>query len=322
MAGDWIPSGASCFSARMTSVPLGPSGSRNSRRRCATCAPPGRRQLRYVSACERDDGGARLFSFSCVHLPALRLHFHEPPINLTLNQTEAPPVPRLPAHFGIQVKSTDELVARRRVMEAFGHAGRSDEGVGCCYAVQDKVWFTGPDGHPWEVFVVTQGTPPRPRMSMLHAWRARPPYDRRACLPATSRRGAHRVNHEQVLHSARTARCAQVAPWWLSELLSGWPGSCCGLAYGGRLGPQLPRHSGGRLEIRSCGTSPPRARPSPPRARPSPPRARPRRQPRSQPPSRRRRHPREARPRHNPRSLRPRSHPNRQSPAEDESLVS
>jgi hypothetical protein len=26
--------------------------------------------------------------------------------------------------------------------------------VSCCYAVQDKVWVTDPDGNAWEVFVV------------------------------------------------------------------------------------------------------------------------------------------------------------------------
>ena len=31
-----------------------------------------------------------------------------------------------------------------------------DPPVTCCYAVQDKFWATDPDGHRWEVFVVTQ----------------------------------------------------------------------------------------------------------------------------------------------------------------------
>lgn len=69
----------------------------------------------------------------------------------------------------MQVKSTDEVVARRKLMEASGFPGVSEEGVGCCYAVQDKVWFHDPDGNAWEVFVVTEADipehrrPPRPQ---------------------------------------------------------------------------------------------------------------------------------------------------------------
>jgi hypothetical protein len=39
----------------------------------------------------------------------------------------------------------------------------------CCYARQDKIWVTDPDGTPWEVFTVLADTehdsadsPPRP----------------------------------------------------------------------------------------------------------------------------------------------------------------
>ncbi|MNL88760.1 Cadmium-induced protein CadI [compost metagenome] len=30
-------------------------------------------------------------------------------------------------------------------------------GANCCYALQDKVWVTDPDGHQWEIFFVIQG---------------------------------------------------------------------------------------------------------------------------------------------------------------------
>lgn len=123
---------------------------------------PTRNRVHVALAC-RDVALSRAFYERLLGTPAtkvrpgyVKFEVHEPPINLTLNETDAPHVPRLPAHFGIQVKSTDEVVARRRVMEAFGYPGRSEEGGGCCYAVQDKVWFSDPDGHPWEVFVVTQ----------------------------------------------------------------------------------------------------------------------------------------------------------------------
>lgn len=81
----------------------------------------------------------------------------EPPLNLSLNEFARadPAAPGLAHHLGIQVKSTRavERIARR-MMEA-GLEGREEEQVACCYAVQDKIWFTDPDGHQWEIFVVT-----------------------------------------------------------------------------------------------------------------------------------------------------------------------
>lgn len=79
----------------------------------------------------------------------------EPPINLSLNLADEVPLQLSPAHFGIQVKSTVDVLAHRLRMTTAGYEARSEEAVTCCYAVQDKVWFVDPDGHQWEVFVVT-----------------------------------------------------------------------------------------------------------------------------------------------------------------------
>ncbi len=82
---------------------------------------------------------------------------HDPPLNLTLNAVEAAPLPpAAPAHFGVQVKSTQAVLDKRDEMDKAGFGHVSETGVGCCYAVQDKVWFQDPDGRRWEVFVVTQ----------------------------------------------------------------------------------------------------------------------------------------------------------------------
>ncbi len=80
----------------------------------------------------------------------------EPPLNLSLNLSSDVQPQRSPAHFGIQVKSTADVLAQRERMTAAGFGARDEEAVTCCYAVQDKVWFDDPDGHHWEVFVVTQ----------------------------------------------------------------------------------------------------------------------------------------------------------------------
>lgn len=79
----------------------------------------------------------------------------EPPVNLSLNEAGGDTGPSNPvAHFGIQVKSTEavKLVADR-LAEA-GLKTSTEENVTCCYAVQNKVWATDPDGNKWEVYVV------------------------------------------------------------------------------------------------------------------------------------------------------------------------
>ena len=105
---------------------------------------------------------AQLFGHSPTKVRAgyVKFELSDPPLNLTLNQASDPPRQASPAHFGVQVKSTAEVLERRQQMEAAGFGSRSEEGVGCCYAVQDKVWFADPDGHQWEVFVVTEADIP------------------------------------------------------------------------------------------------------------------------------------------------------------------
>ncbi|MEM9068006.1 MAG: ArsI/CadI family heavy metal resistance metalloenzyme [Myxococcota bacterium] len=78
----------------------------------------------------------------------------ELPVNLTLNETRAEIAGSVaPAHFGVEVESTEAVQSAHGVMRAGGFATLSEEGVTCCFAVQDKVWVVDPDGHRWEVFV-------------------------------------------------------------------------------------------------------------------------------------------------------------------------
>ena len=42
---------------------------------------------------------------------------------------------------------------KQRLQEQ-GILGKVEEGVACCFARQDKLWFTDPDGNPLEVFTV------------------------------------------------------------------------------------------------------------------------------------------------------------------------
>jgi lactoylglutathione lyase len=57
-------------------------------------------------------------------------------------------------HLGVEVASTEEVVAAARRFAAEGMSTRREDGTTCCYALQDKVWVTGPGGEQWEVYTV------------------------------------------------------------------------------------------------------------------------------------------------------------------------
>jgi catechol 2,3-dioxygenase-like lactoylglutathione lyase family enzyme len=79
----------------------------------------------------------------------------EPPVNLALNEVGGDTGPNNPvAHFGIQVKSSAAVLEVAERLEDAGLDTRAEENVTCCYAVQNKVWATDPDGNQWEVYVV------------------------------------------------------------------------------------------------------------------------------------------------------------------------
>lgn len=81
----------------------------------------------------------------------------DPSVNLTLNQIDQPVSGTAgSAHFGIQVKTIAAVHAAIERFKAAGISTVTEEGTTCCYAVQDKVWISDPDGHKWEVFVVLE----------------------------------------------------------------------------------------------------------------------------------------------------------------------
>ena len=76
-----------------------------------------------------------------------------PPLNFTLNQVPFDGSGAL-SHLGIQVASTDDVVAMKNAWEEKGLAPREEMQTSCCYALQNKAWVHDPDGNEWEVFVV------------------------------------------------------------------------------------------------------------------------------------------------------------------------
>jgi catechol 2,3-dioxygenase-like lactoylglutathione lyase family enzyme len=77
----------------------------------------------------------------------------EPPLKLVLIEGEAD-APTALDHLGIEVESTEQVTDATARLSTSGLATYAEEDTSCCYALQDKVWVTGPGQEPWEVYVV------------------------------------------------------------------------------------------------------------------------------------------------------------------------
>jgi hypothetical protein len=87
----------------------------------------------------------------------------EPPLKLVL--IENPCHGGSINHLGIEVESSDKLHAEIGRLADESMFTEEEIGTTCCFATQDKVWVTGPDGEKWEVYTVladsdTFGTSP------------------------------------------------------------------------------------------------------------------------------------------------------------------
>lgn len=57
-------------------------------------------------------------------------------------------------HLGVEVEDTDLVQAAGDRFAVTGLAIDVEDSVECCYALQDKVWVTAPDGERWEYYTV------------------------------------------------------------------------------------------------------------------------------------------------------------------------
>lgn len=57
-------------------------------------------------------------------------------------------------HLGVEVESSDDVMAADRRLTGQGLDTKVEEEVSCCYAVQDKTWSKDPDGVDWEIYTV------------------------------------------------------------------------------------------------------------------------------------------------------------------------
>jgi catechol 2,3-dioxygenase-like lactoylglutathione lyase family enzyme len=62
-------------------------------------------------------------------------------------------------HLGVEVRTAAEVADAAQRLAAAGLPTLVEDGTTCCYALQDKVWVTGPGGERWEVYVVLADAP-------------------------------------------------------------------------------------------------------------------------------------------------------------------
>jgi predicted enzyme related to lactoylglutathione lyase len=87
-----------------------------------------------------------------------KFEVEEPALNFTLNEGKRDADLGAFNHAGIQVASTDDVLAARLRLQKAGLATFDELNTTCCYARQDKIWVRDPEGTPWEVFVTHEDT--------------------------------------------------------------------------------------------------------------------------------------------------------------------
>ena len=76
----------------------------------------------------------------------------DPPLKLILIEGAGQPASL--NHLGVEVEDTAVVASAQARLAEEELPTASEEGVACCYAVQDKVWVDDPDGAPWEIYSV------------------------------------------------------------------------------------------------------------------------------------------------------------------------
>lgn len=88
----------------------------------------------------------------------------EPPLKLVL--LENPGKGGTINHLGVEVESSEKVHGEIARLSGEGLLTEEEINSTCCFAIQDKVWVTGPAGEKWEVYTVlaesdTFGTSPK-----------------------------------------------------------------------------------------------------------------------------------------------------------------
>jgi catechol 2,3-dioxygenase-like lactoylglutathione lyase family enzyme len=83
----------------------------------------------------------------------------EPPLKLVLLEGDGESPTRID-HLGVEVEDTDQVSTAIARLAGEGLPTDVEEQTTCCYAVQDKVWVTGPGAERWEVYTVLADSQP------------------------------------------------------------------------------------------------------------------------------------------------------------------
>lgn len=62
-------------------------------------------------------------------------------------------------HLGVELSSVEEVDAAQARLAEAGLTEQTAERGTCCHALQEKFWVHGPDGEPWEHYVVLADSP-------------------------------------------------------------------------------------------------------------------------------------------------------------------
>jgi catechol 2,3-dioxygenase-like lactoylglutathione lyase family enzyme len=76
----------------------------------------------------------------------------DPPLKLIL--IEGSGQPGSLNHLGVEVEGSAAVTSAQARLAEEELSTTTEEGVSCCYAVQDKVWVDDPDGASWEIYTV------------------------------------------------------------------------------------------------------------------------------------------------------------------------
>ena len=75
-----------------------------------------------------------------------------PPLKLVL--LENPAATGKLNHLGIEVDSSEKVVEAADRLKQANLTVKAEPQTNCCYALQDKIWGSDPDGDDWEVYTV------------------------------------------------------------------------------------------------------------------------------------------------------------------------
>ena len=68
-------------------------------------------------------------------------------------------------HLGIEVETVEEIAEWKARLQREGIRERVEDNIACCFARQDKLWLSDPDGNAWEIFTVQEQLEVTGRMS-------------------------------------------------------------------------------------------------------------------------------------------------------------